>query len=99
MIGKELVNRAEILYNCKKVDIDNSYRYVSDRINKKTSELVDKLQSGLISKIVEEEDISNILQINRYFKEIALKTPEKTIIANDLWKTNNFLRIIQKYNK
>ena len=98
---KKLKNRVENLYTVKiedKHNLNNSerYSYVSNQIRKKTSRLIDNFQSGLIDE-VDGKDLTDILQINDHFKELALEKPEKRIISTDLAEVNYFLDIIQKY--
>jgi len=97
MIGKELINRAEIIYGATK-KIDNSYMFVSKLVSKKTANLIDKLHIEKFTDSVERTDIIDILEINTYFKQESLKTPGKRINGNDLYKTTNFLNIIKKYD-
>ncbi len=97
MIGKELTNRVEVIYGATK-KIDSSYMFVSKLVSKKTSRLIDKLQIEELSDSVERNDIVDILEINTYFREESLKTPEKTINSDDLYKATTFLNIIQKYD-
>ena len=97
MITKELKNKAENLYDAQRNnDKYISYSYVSNQIREKTSRLIDNFQLGLING-VDRKDLTDLLQINHRFKELALETPEKRIISTDLSKVNYFLDIIQKY--
>ena len=97
MITKELKNKSENLYDIKRNnDMYISYSYVSNQIRKKTAKLIDSFQSGLIN-VVDREDLTDLLQINDRFKELALEKPEKRIISTDLAEVNYFLHIIQKY--
>ena len=97
MITKELKNRAEKVYDTKKNNNGYiSYSYVSNQIRKKTSRLIDNFQSGLINE-VDRKDLTDLLQINNRFKELALEKPEDRIISTDLVEVNYFLHIIQKY--
>ena len=94
---KKLKDRVETLYHTKKnKDWYISYSYVSSQIRKKTSKLIDNVQSGLIDE-VDKKDLTDILLINDHFKELALEKPEKIITSNDLAEVNYFLSIIQKY--
>ena len=98
---KKLKNRVENLYTVKiedKHNLNNSerYSYVSNQIRKKTSRLIDNFQLGLING-VDRKDLTDLLQINDLFKELALEKPEKRIISTDLAEVNYFLHIIQKY--
>ena len=68
---KKLKDRVETLYHTKKnKDYQISYSYVSSRIRKKTSKLIDNSQSGLIDE-VDKKDLTYILEINDNFKEFA----------------------------
>ena len=97
MITKELKNGVKNLYDSKRNnDKYISYSYVSSQIRKKTSRLIDNFQSGLIDE-VDSKDLTDILQINDHFKELALEKPEKRITSNDLPEVTYFLSIIQKY--
>ena len=97
MITKELKNKAENLYDSqKKNDKYISYGYVSNQLREKASRLIDNFQLGLINGI-DRKDLTDLLQINDRFKELALEKPEKRIISTDLAEVNYFLHIIQKY--
>ena len=88
---------AKRLYDPKEDDdISISYSYVSNKIRKKTSRLIDNFQSGLIDG-VDKKDLTDILQINERFKELALEKPKKRIVSTDLAEVTYFLQIIQKY--
>ena len=93
----ELKNGVKNLYDSKRNnDKYISYSYVSNQIRKKTAKLIDSFQSGLIN-VVDREDLTDLLQINDRFKELALEKPENRIISTDLADVNYFLHIIQKY--
>ena len=94
----ESKNRAENLYDVKievKHNLNNSYSYVSNQIREKTSRLIDNFQSGLMN--IDRKDLTDLLQINNRFKELALEKSEEKIISTDLSEINYFLRIIRKY--
>ena len=97
MITKELKSKAEDLYDSKR-DNDRyiSYSYVSNQLREKASRLIDNFQLGLIDEI-DKKDLTDLLQINDRFKELALEKPEKRIISTDLAEVNYFLHIIQRY--
>ena len=97
MITKELKNGVKNLYDSKRNnDKYISYSYVSNQLREKTSRLIDNFQLGLING-VDRKDLTDLLQINDRFKELALEKPEKRIISTDLAEVNYFLHIIQKY--
>ena len=97
MITKELKDGVKNLYDSKRNnDKYISYSYVSNQLREKTSRLIDNFQLGLING-VDRKDLTDLLQINDRFKELALEKPEKRIISTDLAEVNYFLHIIQKY--
>ncbi len=97
MITKELKDGVKNLYDSKRNnDKYISYSYVSNQLREKTSSLIDNFQLGLING-VDRKDLTDLLQINDRFKELALEKPEKRIISTDLAEVNYFLHIIQKY--
>ena len=100
ILVNESKNRIKNLYHVKikdKHDLKNSYNYVSNQIREKTSRLIDRFQSGLMDKYIDRKDLTDLLQINNRFKELALEKPEERIISTDLSEINYFLHIIRKY--
>ena len=84
MITKELKNRAKNLYDARQNnDKYISYSSVSNQIREKTSRLIDNFQLGLING-VDRKDLTDLLQINNRFKELALEKPENKITSNNL---------------
>ena len=98
LILKESKNRAEALYHAEKnKDWYISYSYVSNKIRKKTSRLIDNFQLGLMDQDIDRKDLTDLLKINDRFKKLALEKPEKIIISTDLAEVNYFRYLIQKY--